>query len=76
MSLCAAALDYGAPISRWMSTRDSSPEQIWIPRPRDVTDKKTTGVPHNPAWAGTTANEWSSSADTIAPEAPSNVRMQ
>jgi hypothetical protein len=53
---------------------------IWYlnlnPRPSDVTDKKTTGAPHNPAWAGTTAKEWSDSADTIAPAAPSNVLMQ
>jgi len=53
---------------------------IWYlnvnPRPSDVTDKKTTRAPHNPAWAGTTAKEWSDSADTIAPGAPSNVRMQ
>jgi hypothetical protein len=53
---------------------------IWYlnldPRPSDVTDKKTTGVPHNPEWAGTTAKEWSDSADTIAPGPPSNVRMQ
>ena len=53
---------------------------IWYlnlnPRPSDVTDKKTTGAPHNPAWAGTTAKEWSDSADTIAPSAPSNVLMQ
>jgi hypothetical protein len=54
--------------------------RIWYlnlnPRPSDVTDKKTTGAPHNPAWDGTTAKEWSDSADTIAPGAPSNVRMQ
>jgi hypothetical protein len=53
---------------------------IWYlnlnPRPSDVTDKRTTGAPHNPAWAGTTAKEWSDSADTIAPAAPSNVLMQ
>ncbi len=53
---------------------------IWYlnlnPRPSDVTDKKTTGAPHNPAWAGTTAKEWSDSGDAIAPAAPSNVIMQ
>jgi hypothetical protein len=36
---------------------------IWYlnldPRPSDVTDKKATGTPHNPAWSGTTAAEWS-----------------
>jgi len=35
---------------------------IWYlnvnPRPSDVTDKKGTGTPHNPSWAGTTALEW------------------
>ncbi len=53
---------------------------IWYlnlnPRPSDVTDKKTTGAAHNPAWAGTTAKEWSDSGDAIAPAAPSNVIMQ
>jgi len=37
---------------------------IWYlninPRPSDVTDKKCSGVPHNPEWSGTTALEWSS----------------
>lgn len=36
---------------------------IWYlnlnPRPSDVTDKKSTGTPRNPAWEGTTALEWS-----------------
>jgi hypothetical protein len=66
-----------------ISAPQSSPagqSLIWYlnldPRPSDVTDKKTTGVPHNPAWAGTPAKEWSDSADTIAPGAPSNVRLQ
>lgn len=53
---------------------------IWYlnldPRPSDVTDKKTAGAPHNPSWDGTTAREWSDSADTIPPAAPGNVRMQ
>ena len=53
---------------------------IWYlnldPRPSDVTDKKTAGAPHNPLWDGTTAREWSDSADTIPPAAPGNVRMQ
>ena len=38
---------------------------IWYlnldPRPTDVSDKKIGGVPHNPAWDGTTAFEWSMS---------------
>jgi hypothetical protein len=37
---------------------------IWYlnldPRPNDVADKKDTGTPHDPAWEGTTALEWSS----------------
>jgi hypothetical protein len=28
------------------------------PRPRNVTDEKGIGTPHNPSWAGTTALEW------------------
>jgi hypothetical protein len=44
--------------------------KIWYlnldPRPTDVSDKKIGGVPHDPAWDGTTALEWSQSvaADT------------
>jgi len=36
---------------------------IWYlnlnPRPSDVNDRKGVGTPHNPAWSGTTASEWS-----------------
>jgi hypothetical protein len=36
---------------------------IWYlnlnPRPSDVTDKKGVGTPHNPAWSGSPALEWS-----------------
>jgi len=36
---------------------------IWYlnldPRPGDVTDKKGSGTPHDPLWAGSTALEWS-----------------
>ncbi|HYR89654.1 MAG TPA: fibronectin type III domain-containing protein [Terriglobia bacterium] len=51
---------------------------IWYlntdPRPGDVTDKKGTGTPHNPSWAGTTALEWSDQlGDTSAPSTPANL---
>jgi len=51
---------------------------IWYlnvdPRPSDVTDKKATGTPNTPAWAGTTATEWTSG--TISPPAaPSSLRL-
>ena len=52
---------------------------IWYlntdPRPSDVTDKKGTGTPHNPSWAGTTASEWTdqTSTDTTPPSAPTNL---
>jgi chitodextrinase len=53
---------------------------IWYlnlnPRPSDTTDKKGIGVPHNPAWDGTTALEWSSAAtptDTVAPSVPTDL---
>jgi len=56
---------------------------IWYlnlnPRPSDVSDKKGIGSPHNPSWFGTTALEWSdrtSPADTIAPAAPTNLRLK
>jgi Concanavalin A-like lectin/glucanases superfamily/Purple acid Phosphatase, N-terminal domain len=47
---------------------------IWYlnvnPRPTDVTDKKSTGTPHNPSWAGTTALEWSSGGSSLLPTPP------
>src|SRR5437016_14144106 len=52
---------------------------IWYlnidPRPGDVTDKKATGTPHNPSWAGTAAMEWTdqASSDTTPPTAPANL---
>ena len=51
---------------------------IWYlntdPRPGDVTDKKATGTPHNPSWAGTTALEWTDQmADTSPPSTPANL---
>jgi hypothetical protein len=53
---------------------------IWYlnvdPRPSDVTDKKGVGTPHNPAWGGTTALEWTSGASSPAPTAPSGLRVQ
>jgi hypothetical protein len=54
---------------------------IWYlnvnPRPSDVTDKKDTGTPHNPSWAGTTALEWTGqSPDPVAPMPPTNLVVQ
>jgi hypothetical protein len=54
---------------------------IWYlnldPRPSDVTDKKGVGTPHNPAWGGTTALEWTGAgAPSPSPSAPSGLRVQ
>ncbi len=50
-----------AEVTAPMSTPTGS-SSIWYlnldPRPTDVRDKKGVGVPHDPAWDGTTANEW------------------
>ncbi|HYR87803.1 MAG TPA: LamG-like jellyroll fold domain-containing protein, partial [Terriglobia bacterium] len=51
---------------------------IWYlnldPRPSDVSDKKGIGTPHNPAWAGTTAAEWSDqSSSQASPPPPSDA---
>jgi hypothetical protein len=47
---------------------------IWYlnldPRPSDVADKRGVGTPNNPAWAGTTATEWSSSGASSPPPLP------
>jgi len=46
------------------------------PRPNDVTDKKVTGILHNPSWSGTTALEWADQAappDTTPPSTPTNL---
>jgi hypothetical protein len=52
---------------------------IWYlnldPRPSDVTDKKGVGTPNNPAWAGTTAKQWSSAASP-PPSPPLGLRVQ
>src|SRR3989441_108349 len=48
---------------------------IWYlntdPRPSDVTDKKGTGTPHNPSWAGATASEWTDQTSPPPPPPPS-----
>jgi hypothetical protein len=53
--------DIQAEIANPMSTT-AGKNLIWYlnvnPRPSDVTDKKGVGTPHNPAWDGTTALEW------------------
>src|SRR5262245_53976599 len=52
---------------------------IWYlnldPRPSDVTDKKGVGTPHNPAWGGTTALQWSSGTSP-SPNPPSSLSVQ
>jgi hypothetical protein len=53
---------------------------IWYlnidPRPSDVTDKKGSGNPHNPSWAGTTALEWTgTSPSDTPPSAPINLNI-
>jgi hypothetical protein len=75
LSLTDMAAEVASPKS---STAGAS--SIWYlnldPRPSDVTDKKGVGTPHNPAWGGTTALEWTSGSASPSPSAPSGLRVQ
>jgi len=66
LSLTDAAAEVASPTSSTAGLAN-----IWYlnldPRPTDVADKKNVGTAHTPAWAGTTALEWSSSGSTTPP---------
>ncbi len=71
--IALAALDTDAAVNSKVS--ELSITSLWYlnmnPRPSDVTDKKSGGVAHNPAWEGTTALEWSEGE--AIPDAPTGL---